>query len=246
MASLSWWLASRVLKRKLRATEKEVRGLRYSFSTNAEDLILERLLPGKGRYIEIGGYHPVVSSNTWLLYLQGWSGWVVEPNPAMKAAWEKRRPEDRLVQAAVADKDGEAWYDEVRPHESANRIRTLETEHTPDAWRSTRIPVLSFQTLCQREKIPLEEVRLLAVDIEGMDAVFLGSIDWKRFRPEVVLAEGLGSGGQGEIRRIMEKAGYEFYGRSGYEDDPEAGVSLIFWLPEKVVGSRHRIRPGRG
>lgn len=219
--------------------------MRYSFSTNAEDLILERLLPGRGRYIEIGGYHPVVSSNTWLLYLQGWSGWVVEPNPALKLQWEKRRPQDCLVQAAVADKDGEAWYDEVHPHDSANRIRALDTGRTSKAWRSTRISVLSFQTLCQREKIPLEQVRLLAVDIEGMDSLFLGSIDWNRFRPEVVLAEGLGSGGQGEIQKIMETAGYEFYGRSGYEDDPEAGISLIFWLPEKVVGSRYRISPVR-
>lgn len=47
MASFAWWLVSRVLHPKLRATEREVRGLRYSFSTNAEDLILERLCPGQ-------------------------------------------------------------------------------------------------------------------------------------------------------------------------------------------------------
>jgi len=88
----------------------------------------------------------------------------------------------------------------------------------------------------------MEEIRLLAVDAEGQDAAILASIDWKNFRPEVVLAEGLGSENQKEIRAILEKAGYEFYGRSGYEDDPEAGVSMFFWLPEKVIGSAHRKR----
>jgi len=242
MASLAWWLASRVLYPKLHATEKEVRGLRYSFSTNAEDLVFERLLPGPGRYLEIGGYHPVISSNTWLLYRQGWSGWVVEPNPGLSEVWAARRPKDQLIRAAVGARDGEVWYDEVRPHDSANRIRSLDTERTPGSWRSTRIPMLSFGSLCKKRKIPMEEIRLLAVDAEGQDAAILASIDWKNFRPEVVLAEGLGSENQKEIRAILEKAGYEFYGRSGYEDDPEAGVSMFFWLPEKVVNSAYRGR----
>lgn len=244
MASLSWWLVSRILRPKLRATEKEVRGLRYSFSTNAEDLILERLLPGKGKYVEIGGYHPVISSNTWLLYRQGWSGWVVEPNPSMAEAWSRRRSRDRLVPAAIGRSDGEVWYDEVRPHDSANRIRALDEPRSAGTWRSTRIPVLSFPSLCAKENIPLEEIRLLAVDAEGQDAAILASVDWKRFRPEVVLAEGLGADGQREIRSVMERAGYEFYGRSGYEDDPTAGVSMFFWLPEKVIGSAYRDRGG--
>lgn len=242
MASLAWWLVSRVLHPKLCATEQEVRGLRYSFSTNAEDLILERLLPGQGRYLEIGGYHPVVSSNTWLLYRQGWSGWVVEPNPSMAELWARRRPRDRLVQAAIGREAGEAWYDEVRPHDSANRIRSLDQERSKEAWRSTKIPILSFQALCERENISLEKIRLLALDAEGQDAAILASVDWQKFRPEVVLAEGIGSGNQKEIRAIMERAGYEFYGRSGYEDDPEAGVSMFFWLPKKVIGSTYRTR----
>lgn len=242
MASLAWWLVSRVLHPKLRATEREVRGLRYSFSTNAEDLILERLLPGKGQYLEIGGYHPVVSSNTRLLYLQGWSGWVVEPNPSMAAVWARRRPRDRLVQAAIGRVVGEAWYDEVLPHDSANRIRSLDQVRSKKVWRSTKIPMLSFQALCERENIPLGEIRLLALDAEGQDAVILASVDWQTFRPEVVLAEGIGSRNQKKIRVTMERAGYEFYGRSGYEDDPEAGVSMFFWLPKKVIGSTHRSR----
>jgi len=245
MASLSWWLVSRVLHRKLQATEREVRGLRHSFSTNAEDLILERLLPGVGHYLEVGGYHPVISSNTWLLYRQGWSGWVVEPNPSLAGAWARRRPKDRLVRAAMGPANGEVWYDEVRPHDSANCIRPLDEPRPAQAWRSTKIPLLSFESLCEKEKIPLGNIRLLAVDAEGQDAAILNSVDWKRFRPEVVLAEGMGADGQREIRSVMERAGYEFYGRSGYEDDPTAGVSMFFWLPEKVVGFSHRNRPGR-
>lgn len=244
MASLAWWLVSRVLHPKLQATEKEVRGLRYSFSTNAEDLILERLLPGKGRYLEIGGYHPVVSSNTWLLYRQGWYGWIVEPNPSMAQLWAQRRPRDRLVQAAIGRESGEVWYDEFRPNDSANCIRPLNEERSKEAWRSTRIPMASFQALCEMENIPLPDIRLLAVDAEGQDAAILASVDWRQFRPEVVLAEGLGFNGQMKIRTILEKAGYEFYGRSGYEDDPDAGVSMFFWLPEKVVNSAYRDRTG--
>ena len=46
------------------------------FSQNGEDLILNRLFENKtnGFFVDIGAHHPVRFSNTYLFYLNGWSG----------------------------------------------------------------------------------------------------------------------------------------------------------------------------
>ncbi len=39
-------------------------------------------------YVDIGGYHPILGSNTYKLYQLGWVGTVIEPNDKKpKAGW---------------------------------------------------------------------------------------------------------------------------------------------------------------
>ena len=49
-----------------------------SFSQEGEDKILSQMLPKKGTYLDIGCSHPIKGSNTFLLYLFGWSGTCID------------------------------------------------------------------------------------------------------------------------------------------------------------------------
>ena len=75
-----------------------------SFSQYGEDLLLAvTLLPGRrGRYVDVGAYHPWRASNTYKLYLRGWSGVTIEPNPDVAGLFRRKRPRDIHVVGGVA------------------------------------------------------------------------------------------------------------------------------------------------
>jgi FkbM family methyltransferase len=65
---------------------------------------------GEGiKYIEIGGFHPFVFSNTRALYELGASGVIVEPSPICMRKFEEEYSNEqriKLIQAAITDSDG--------------------------------------------------------------------------------------------------------------------------------------------
>jgi len=41
---------------------------------------------GRGFYVDVGAYQPQSGSNTYKLYLKGWSGITIEPNPDVESS----------------------------------------------------------------------------------------------------------------------------------------------------------------
>src|SRR5262245_52803640 len=88
-----------------------------SYSIEAEDLVIKRLFdavikraPGPGSFVDLGAFHPVMHSNTYLFYTMGWRGLNVEPNPAYIGEFERLRPEDITLNVAIADVARQAAY----------------------------------------------------------------------------------------------------------------------------------------
>lgn len=57
-------------------------------------------------YIDVGCFHPIIRNNTYFLYKKGHRGTVVEPNPHLTQEIMHHRPEDVMVQCAVAAQSG--------------------------------------------------------------------------------------------------------------------------------------------
>ncbi len=62
-----------------------LRNGRFYFSQGGEDIHCLQLLKGKknGFYVEVGSNHPVIYSNTFKLYLEGWKGILIDGNPEL-------------------------------------------------------------------------------------------------------------------------------------------------------------------
>ena len=58
-----------------------------SYSQEGEDLILSRYFDGQreGFFIDVGAFHPIRFSNTYLFYRLGWSGINIEARPGSKS-----------------------------------------------------------------------------------------------------------------------------------------------------------------
>ena len=76
-----------------------------SYAQNYEDVILWRAFRNTeaGHYIDIGAHDPVVDSVSFAFYQAGWRGMHVEPTPTYAAKLREARPDEIVIEAAVAD-----------------------------------------------------------------------------------------------------------------------------------------------
>ena len=66
-----------------------------SYSMNGEDLFINNYFKDKiGFYVDVGAYHPLELSNTYLLYKRGWSGINIDINSLSIDYFNFLRPDD--------------------------------------------------------------------------------------------------------------------------------------------------------
>lgn len=162
-----------------------------SFSQYGEDLALATSLAPlrQGAYVDVGAYHPWRESNTYKLYLRGWSGLTVEPNPDAAAAFRRLRPRDVHAVVGIAETPGELQYYRFRDPKmntfSADRAEAI-TESAP--LPPALIPCRRLQDVID-EMLPGRSVDLLCIDCEGADLAALKTLDFGRTRPTAVIVE---------------------------------------------------------
>ena len=80
-----------------------------SVKINGEDLFLHNYFKDvpKGRYIDIGAFHPFRSSNTFKLYKKGWSGFNIDLSKSSIDLFKLARPNDINLNLVISDKKEE-------------------------------------------------------------------------------------------------------------------------------------------
>lgn len=166
-----------------------------SFGQYGEDaLVFGALKPGSnGFYVDVGAYDPFEGSNTYALYKRGWRGLTVEPNPKAVGRFRFWRPRDTHVPLGVAPAPTSLTYYEfdipMLNTMDGERARSLDAEgHRIKRTREIRCDRLD--TLLD-EFAPGKHVDFLNVDCEGDDLGVIGTIDFQRHRPTVIVVEDL-------------------------------------------------------
>jgi FkbM family methyltransferase len=210
--SLVAWL----MRKEVGVTEKEWRRMSYSFSQDAEDLILDRILhlPGPGFYVDVGAYHPVNISNTWHFYqLRGWRGICIEPNPDMVTLLKQRRPRDIVIQAAIGNQCGMVDY-EMFDEPNYNRIANPRSvpeylQRLLSGKKTVQIPIKTLAEVLRQHVPALTHIDLLSIDCEEHDFQVLQSNDWNRYRPTAICVESHTASEQKEIGEYLRALKYE-------------------------------------
>lgn len=182
------------------------KGMRTSYSQFGEDLIIRPFVPkGKGIYVDVGCYHPILYSNTYRLYRKGWSGIVVDPNIGVKKLFSVFRPRDRFVCAAVGiggEKDYFVFSD--------GAYNTLDSE-LADAYKSRthfigthKISLRPLSDICAG----MDRIDLLNVDVEGLDLEVLETHDWV-IKPRVIIVE---ARPDSPVAKFLAEKGYVLVG----------------------------------
>lgn len=195
----------------------ELRYARVSFSQFGEDLYLLEQFPGKndGVYVEVGAFHPIQYSNTYLFYRRGWRGLAVEPQPHLAELYTRRRPLDEVVRCAITESDGET---DLLLCDGKSGIDDGRYMHVEKQARLPRIRVQTHRLASVFAASPLlarMPIDFLSVDCEGHDEVILASNDWGRWRPTVVLCEAYSQGMEKSLGTAMAARGYRQIGKCG-------------------------------
>jgi FkbM family methyltransferase len=206
-----------------------------SFSMHGEDRVLEYYqaclkLPKVGRFIDIGAYHPVMSSNTFALSLAGWNGINIDANPEAISRFEKMRPEDTNICIGISDREEECQYHifggGLGNTISANHLAFMKSLGAPHI--DTKLircrPIMDVLL----EVLPAQESKIfdyINIDIEGMDEIVAKQLDWELLQPKVVSIEIHFNGG---IAELIEHETVTHMRNHNYQLDQYIGPTAFF------------------
>ncbi len=186
-----------------------------------------------GFYVDIGAFSPIHISNTYWFYQHGWRGINVEPFPAVIQKFDKERPRDINISAAVGEEEGlhkyYSWGNSNMNTFSAEKADLYIREGKVTGQPSIlEIEMIRMETLLDRHLLPGMNIDFLSVDVEGMDLEVLTSNNWEKYRPELVVAE-LDCTGIDEV--IRSELYYFMLGK---------GYTLYYWLNPSIIFANAR------
>lgn len=191
-----------------------------TYSQEGEDIVLRKLLEKKkkGFYIDVGAHHPFRYSNAFWFYKNGWRGINIDAAPGTKNLFDKVRPRDKTIEAAVGKTGKHVPYfmfedsalntldkkiaDKVVSSRQSILVKTLE------------LPCVTLASILDTYLPKKKTIDLLNIDAEGKDLEILESNNWKKFSPRVVCVEvgsniTLGSINSHKITIFLKKKGYK-------------------------------------
>jgi FkbM family methyltransferase len=165
-----------------------------AFSQEGEDLLLKRIFQDQqtGFYVDVGAHHPVLFSNTLLLYLRGWRGINMDAMPGSMELFRQMRPLDINIECGVSDREGDLTY-YCFDHPALNTFdpRTVDafSEHgiRPVSERTVHVrPLADLLAEALPDPRPLD---VMSIDVEGFEMNVLISNNWQMYRPRILVVE---------------------------------------------------------
>ena len=183
-----------------------------SYAQAREDVVLVRSLreipPEQGFYIDIGGFHPHLDSVTKAFYDVGWHGINVEPSPELMAAFHHERTRDINLEVAVSSQPGELVFF----GNENGQLGTLEERYADPNGGRRVVQALTLTSICEAHAP--KDIHFLKIDVEGHERDVLDGMDFKRFRPWILLIESVVPNTHiptyQEWEEIVVSSGYKF------------------------------------
>ena len=179
----------------------------YGYAQFGEDLIIAHLFEQIGikkpSYLDIGANEPRYISNTYFFYVHGSKGVLVEPNPYLYKKLKGFRSKDIVLNTGI----GFTEIAEADFYLFPNYANGLSTFSEKEArhWEKTGIKgmgKIAVEKVIKMPLIPINNIleqhfekkapNFISLDVEGLDLDILKSLDFTKYRPEVICVETLG------------------------------------------------------
>jgi hypothetical protein len=169
--------------------------LKRSFAQQGEDLILDRIiyrimnwdLDDPKTYVDIGAYHPVDHSLSYLLYLRGWNGLAIDASYKSKKLFQKYRPRDKFSCNVVGLEDGIEVSFFTPSEKDGLALGSTKFPDKNKIYSETRHFQINITNELRRQGI--DKIHFLNVDIEDAEMELLNTLDFTRHSPSVIAIE---------------------------------------------------------
>jgi len=198
---------------------EELRAMRVSYSQFGEDLVVrthfaEGFDNSVGRFVDAGAFHPFKYSNTMLLSQLGWRGINIDCDPVKIARFERLRPQDQNVCAAVDEAPRDMVYLEYSPEGLTNRIvapgeKNLLSGIGEKPLKVTPIRVTTLTDIIEQSVFRGQHFHYLNVDCEAHDLSVLKGLDFSRYSPDLISVESWNKTAQTELSAFLDRFGYQ-------------------------------------
>lgn len=205
------------------------RGVETSYSQFGEDVVVNAMLRSiqNGTYVDVGGFDPVLYSNTYLFYKKGWKGVVIEPNRTLKSKFSLIRHRDEFELCGVAESEKTMTYYKFNypaynTFDESARDSYLAGNSSLKVIGTERVLLRPLKDILAKNNI--SKVDFMNVDTQGFDLQVLNSMG--TLRPSVIAVE---------IENValddaQKSPIYQFLTGIGYSLNGCAGVTFIFKL----------------
>ena len=200
----------------MRSLREEMRSMRLSYSQFGEDLVVRSHFAEfdnpTGRFIDVGAFHPFQYSNTMLLSKLGWRGINIDCDPVKIARFEKLRPNDQNICAAVAEIVGDMilleYAEGTNTRIADPRETNLFSACGEEPLKMTPIKVTTLTDVIEQSVFRAQHFHYLNVDCEGKDLSVLKGLDFARYSPDLITVEALTKTAQAELTAFLGGHGY--------------------------------------
>lgn len=220
-------------------------GVKTSFAQSGEDMIISYVLHflqkpmSEVTYLDLGANHAKELSNTYHFYQMGARGVLLEANPELIPELKQIRPRDIVLNRAISlsQEEQEVPFYVL----NGDGLSTIDYEEVKRACAQN--PDLKITATYQIKTIQLqeilqtyfpEELTILSIDLEGIEEKILEQIDFKTYKPWIIILENI------PYRPTLSIDEREYKGnllleQCGYTEYAFTGINSIFLRRDVVA-----------
>ena len=162
----------------------------------------------KGKFLDIGCFHPTRHNNTYKMYKSGWRGINIDLNPLTIDLFNFARAKDININAAISDKEEIKtlyFVDELNTQNTleANHLSFLKNHHNLKEEEISQQEIKTKRLDRILDDYNFNDIDFMNIDVEGHELHVLNSIDFLKYRVNFICIEMIDHNDQAKL--INEK-----------------------------------------
>ena len=153
-------------------------------------MICSNINKNTGFFVDVGAYHPLELSNTYLLYKRGWNGINIDISSLSVDYFNYIRPDDININIAVAEKKTIKTIFYQKKKSPLNTLNfKLASKHFSLKFKKKKIKSDTLTSIIDKTKFKGIKINFLNIDAEGGDFEVLKSLNFKKYKPKLICVE---------------------------------------------------------
>ena len=148
----------------------------------------------KGKFVDLGCFHPTRHNNTFELYKKGWRGINVDLNPFTIELFNFLRPKDININTAISNKNEEVelyYINEFNTQNTLdkNHLEFLKSHHNVSQKQIIKKKIYTEKLENILKKYNFKQIDFLNIDIEGHELKILENFDFENTYVKTICVE---------------------------------------------------------